>query len=353
MVSHHNHNTIAPMEGLRGFAAFMVFVVHFAAQSQVWIPENSFTYTLIFYLRFLGATGVDLFFVLSGFLIYGMLVRKDVAYITYAKRRIKRIYPTFLVVSLVYLILSFVFPAESKLPSGLFESIEFITMSLLLLPGVMDVEPLFTVAWTLSYEMFFYLITPFVMAIFALRRRSPKFRISFLLLLGVGFYLINLTYDLHIRMLMFISGMLVYEFSTRKELFKQVKPEWLLPLTFVLMLIARATFYDDYQWLVVPIMFFGYGICCLSLFEGKTALGRFFATPLMRWYGNMSYSYYLIHGLTLKFLFLCYGFLHTPLQQDAWVFYALMIPFFGVTLVVSAVLFVVIERPLSLGTMRH
>ena len=91
MVSHHNHGTIKPMEGLRGFAAFMVFVVHFAAQSQSWVSEDSFTFDLIFYLRFLGATGVDLFFILSGFLIYGMLIKRSVNYKTYAKRRIKRI----------------------------------------------------------------------------------------------------------------------------------------------------------------------------------------------------------------------------------------------------------------------
>ena len=69
----------------------------------------------------------------------------------YAKRRVQRIYPVFLVVFAIYIMLSFIFPSESKLPEGYVEIVKYILQNLLLLPGVFNIEPLITVAWSLSY----------------------------------------------------------------------------------------------------------------------------------------------------------------------------------------------------------
>ncbi len=348
MVSHHNHGTIKPMEGLRGFAAFMVFVVHFAAQSQSWVSEDSFTFDLIFYLRFLGATGVDLFFILSGFLIYGMLIKRSVNYKTYAKRRIKRIYPTFLVVMGLYLVLSVLFPQESKLPEGLLNIGVYLVQCLLLLPGLFDIRPLFAVAWTLSYEMFFYLLVPIVIATIRLRQWRWQQRMLFLTASTVTGFFIAWFNASHIEMLMFISGMMIFELRQKQISFTKLSASWLLPATLFSMLLIRYFFYFDYTWFVVVVMYFGYGLSCLSIFEGRPAIAKIFAHRYMRWYGNMSYSYYLIHGLTLKFLFLVLSLLLAPSASQDWVFYTMFIPFFLLTLIVSAFLFVLIEKPLSL-----
>ena len=347
MVSHHGHKTIAPMEGIRGLAAFMVFVVHFAAQSLAWIPADSLTSQIIFYLRFLGATGVDLFFVLSGFLIYGMLLKKQVTYAIYAKRRIRRIYPVFLFVMILYLVLSYAFPSESKLPGNLADTLFYFIACLLLLPGIFPIEPVMTVAWTLSYEAFFYLALPLVIAGLRLRDRSSNERILVLIAFAVFLFALNVFYNFHLHMVMFVSGMLVFELTQLNLKLRWLLASWMLPATLVLMLATRYWFYHTYEWPVALIMFFGYGLVCYDVFRGASRLAGFFALPMMRWYGNMSYSYYLIHGLALKFLFLALGLLFLPNKADEWVFYALFVPFFLVTLCVSAVLFVVVEKPLS------
>lgn len=351
MVSHHRHSTIAPMEGLRGFAAFMVFFVHYSAQSVPWVSENSFTSELIFNLRFLGATGVDLFFILSGFLIYGMLIKRNLSYSIYAKRRIKRIYPTFLALMCLYLLLSFIFPSESKLPENWQEATVYVIQCLLLLPGLFDIEPMMTVAWTLSYEMFFYLLVPILIALTNLRAINPHHRILFLAAVTVTGFLISLEYSAHIRMLMFISGMLLFEIkeNTNWSLSsKFTQAHFVLPVTFLLMLTIRHSFFDDYIWGVVLVMFIGYGLACFDVFKGESLLGKLFMTNYLRWYGNMSYSYYLVHGLTLKFLFLVTAYLFKPEGDTDWIFYAMIIPFFAITLVVSALLFVLVEKRFSL-----
>jgi len=353
MVSHHNHNTIAPMEGLRAFAAFLVFLVHFAAQSQVWVPNSSFTAEIIFNLRFIGATGVDLFFVLSGYLIYGMLIRKSVKLNTYIYRRVKRIYPAFLCVMIIYFILSFLFPSESKLPTNGYDVFVYLIQCFLLLPGVFDISPLFSVAWTLSYELLFYIVTPFFVLLLNLRKRSPILRITLLLILSIlGFY-ISYENTSHIQFLMFIAGMILYEFRELNIEAPWIKAHILLPLTIVLMLIVRHAFDFKFTWLLTLIMFFGYSLTCLNGFNIKTKFGAFFSQLPFRWLGNMSYSYYLIHGLTLKFLFLILAVFMSPNGQSEWVFYAFIIPFFLVTLFVSFLLFFFIEKRFSFGKTKY
>lgn len=349
MISHHKHNIIAPMEGMRAFAAFMVFLVHFAAQSQVWVTHNTVTADIIFYLRFIGATGVDLFFVLSGFLIYGMLIRKEIKLSTYVYRRLKRIYPAFLLVLFLYLILSLIFPSESKLPDTLYNTIIYIIQCALLLPGIFDIRPIFSVAWTLSYELFFYISTPILILLLGLRNWSKQQRVLLLILLAIMGFIICWDNVKHIELLMFISGMLLFELQEIKINPKWNKAHFILPLTIILMIYIRHAFDFKFTWLITLIMFFGYGLVCLDTFRQDSKLGKFFSILPLRWYGNMSYSYYLIHGLTLKFLFLILAIIIPPQGQDTWVFYVLLIPCFVGTLTVSFILFYFIEKPYSFG----
>jgi exopolysaccharide production protein ExoZ len=61
----------------------------------------------------------------------------------------------------------------------------------------------------------------------------------------------------------------------------------------------------------------------------------------MRRLGNMSYSYYLIHGLALKAAFMV-----LPSSQ---MFLVLLPLAFALTLIPSMALFLLVERPLSLA----
>ena len=109
------HN-VQPMEGLRGFAVFLVFLVHFTTLVKPWLAETTVVFAFAQSLHTVGNAGVDLFFVISGYLIYGSLISRPQHFLHFLARRVERIYPAFVAVFAVYLILSFVFPTENKIP---------------------------------------------------------------------------------------------------------------------------------------------------------------------------------------------------------------------------------------------
>ncbi len=77
------------MEGLRGFAVFLVFLVHYITLSEPWIKDVKDFFYYASLVRSFGNVGVDLFFVLSGYLIYGSLIKKEQLIVPYLRRRIE------------------------------------------------------------------------------------------------------------------------------------------------------------------------------------------------------------------------------------------------------------------------
>src|SRR4051794_12438486 len=64
------------LEGLRGFAVLLVFCVHFDALFGQYASEMPLVRQASRFLGIVGNIGVDLFFVISGYLIYGTLLRQ-------------------------------------------------------------------------------------------------------------------------------------------------------------------------------------------------------------------------------------------------------------------------------------
>src|SRR5262249_31376257 len=129
-----------------------------------YLPSSSLIYKISRFGHDIGHSGVDLFFVLSGFLIYGHLFSKAPSYGSYVRKRIRRIYPVFLCVFCAYLIASVCMPSVSKLPTRPGAATAYVIENLLLLPGIFPIESMITVTWSLSYELFFYLTIPILIA---------------------------------------------------------------------------------------------------------------------------------------------------------------------------------------------
>ncbi|MGB0582294.1 MAG: acyltransferase family protein, partial [Limisphaerales bacterium] len=155
-LSRDNKNSIRAMEGLRGLAVIMVFFAHYVCLIQPWIGTGTATWEIGEQLRSIGHAGVDLFFVLSGYLIYGAMIRRHRPFFDFMGKRISRIYPTFLAVFGLYLVLSYAFPRSSKIPADVEAAGVYLLQNLVFLPGMIDVEPMIVVSWSLSYEFFFY-----------------------------------------------------------------------------------------------------------------------------------------------------------------------------------------------------
>ena len=92
------HGHMPALDGVRGLAILMVLLVHFIADT---IPKTSAVERAIAYVTGYGSYGVDLFFILSGFLITGILydARDKTSYFrNFYMRRCLRIFPIYYVV---------------------------------------------------------------------------------------------------------------------------------------------------------------------------------------------------------------------------------------------------------------
>ena len=341
---------IKPMEGLRGFAVFLVFLVHYVTLVSPWLSDGAAVRVIARSLHTMGNAGVDLFFVLSGYLIYGTLISRHQPFGRFMSRRIRRIYPAFLVVFVTYLLLSFVFPSESKLPHGAAAGLVYLIANFLLLPGLFPIEPMITVAWSLSYEMFYYLTIPVIISLFSLRNRSATWRVLFFMATAGATSIWCLAYGGHIRLIMFLAGVMLYEALDSRRVPTPSSAWGLAALVIGLLVTLVPVPGSAGAVLKINVLFVAFFVLCLTCFSSPEAwLPRAFSWTPLRWLGNMSYSYYLLHGLALKAAFLALNKVLPATDLGSWFFWALLVPMFVLTLLPSAALFLLVERPLSLA----
>ena len=101
-----------------------------------------------------------------------------------------------------------------------------------------------------------------------------------------------------------------------------------------------------------PVLFFGLFPLALYTLYYRGVLNRFFSLGSLRWFGNISYSYYLIHGLTLHVVAqLAHRMLGTrPLPVSEFIL--LLVVALAATILAGALLFLAIEKPLSFSSPR-
>jgi len=362
-------NRITPMEGMRGYAVLLVFLVHHHSLFGYLLPASGGLYDLSAHAHDIGHSGVDLFFVLSGFLIYGHLLQRAPSYLSYLGKRLHRIYPTFISVFCLYIAFSLVVPSVSRLPHPASRALLYVIENLLFLPGIFAIEPLITVTWSLSYEFFFYLSIPLLIHLTGLRqwRRSRRIALFLGLLLAhfLGSYFGVLP---HIRLSLFLVGILLYEVTDspwNKEQLSRfselaavgVYAVTLLSLTFFEFGRNGIRFHPHFPnrsfvYWAVSLSFGLFGLT-LHAIAFKGILRRFFALTPLRWLGNMSYTYFLCHGIVLNAI--AYGLrgVLAPQSLSSISFGLLLVLNVIATLVASTLLFAVVEKPLSLVGRRN
>lgn len=129
------------LQALRGVASNFVILCHIGAIDQKYtggnLPER----------LDLGSAGVDLFFVLSGFIMVAVAGR-NVSPLEFVFRRAVRIYPVYWVVAIAVLALG--------AAAGRSVDVMPLWEPLLLIPT--DADQIIAVAWTLVHEVYFYAV---------------------------------------------------------------------------------------------------------------------------------------------------------------------------------------------------
>lgn len=162
-------NKLQSVQICRAAAALLVLLFHATGVSKAYLNCD-----LLWGFFQFGYSGVDLFFVLSGFVIY-WVHRGDVGQSEririYLKKRFLRIYPIYWIVALILLPIYFGAPHDVS---------DYIVLlkSLLLFPQ--PGNPVVTVAWSLSHEVFFYAM--FALAIYFSWRRIRALFLTWLVI---------------------------------------------------------------------------------------------------------------------------------------------------------------------------
>jgi len=149
--------TFRGVQAVRGLAASMVVVYH---ASQFWSKGVSPVDGAMVWMN--GWAGVDIFFIISGFVMAVSTLGKDSgpeAAGKFLERRVVRVMPLYWLATTVLLLRELFGPQGSFGPATRL-SAPYVVWSYLLVPAhnsFGSIAPLLAPGWTLSFEMFFYL----------------------------------------------------------------------------------------------------------------------------------------------------------------------------------------------------
>lgn len=322
---------IPELDGLRGMAILLVLIYHYFV-IVVGVESN----TLISHVaRRLSLTwsGVDLFFVLSGFLIGGILLdnKESTNYFkVFYIRRTCRILPLyfawialFLVLTTAFASFSFSTPVRDVFsdPLPIWSYVTFTQNIVMSLKGIWGPH-WFGVTWSLAVEEQFYLLLPLII------RFAPRNRLPYLLIFGilaapiirVVLYNFHPNFALSTYVLMpcrtdsLLLGVLG-AYLVRHDFVMRSLTANTLPLyaVFSLLLLGVAILtltpswigsmgasYLGYSWLALTYLLF----LLISITERRGLVTAIARNGLLRRLGNVSYGVYIFHHATNR---LCHG----------------------------------------------
>lgn len=294
-----------------------------------------------------GAAGVDVFFVISGFIMCHITNGTQITGWAFFKHRLARVAPSYWIITgLVAAVLIF---APSLFNTSVFD-IPLLLSSLFFIPHVNpangEVVPLLQIGWTLNYEFFYYTIFAIFLSI------RPRYSAYFASGIIVLVCLLPLLSD-HLGVLAFYSNTIVIEFIfgmiSWKILDKMTAPHAAAGLTLVL-LGCLGFYFSDYVFsgdrtsLMRPI---GWGVPAWAIVTGAIIFersGRLPKSKLLKKMGDASYAIYLTHIMTLGVVRFVWGHFHL---KDIFADIYLLIFAIAAVIISSILYFDLVEKPVS------
>lgn len=325
---------------LRGVAALAVLFYHLYS-----VNDRYFAHLQMPDFFQIGKAGVDLFFVVSGFIIY-VVSSRDFGFADakpFLLKRVCRVYPVYWFYTALILLASLFLPGGiNRSQGGEFD----ILRSLLLLPQ--EKLPVLMVGWTLVYEMYFYLIFAVIIVFFV-----PHQRIMVVAILGLltslgavwNYDSPTLAVILNPLVLEFFAGCFcAYLLVGRGTRLPFPRSSAIVSsLSFVFLLMTLPKFVDvgmmsNWQ----RLLYFGLpaAICLFALVNAELCGMKFFG----KWLGDCSYTLYLSHILVLNSVAVVF----TKLFPSSFYLDLMLLALVFVLVVVYAyVAYVLVERPLN------
>ena len=310
------------LNSLRFIAASLVIIHH--TEQYKWfrgLPHYFFDPVIFLF----GKLGVDIFFVLSGFLITSLLViekdrYKKIDIRKFYIRRILRIWPLYFLIALLALFVwphvpalrvpQMADPYKHLVPNVLLIFLFLPNLQMLLYKAITYEAQ----AWSIGVEEQFYLVWPFIMNFTKNRRHFKKAVIVLLglyLLIKLSFFLIpllthhfNKLNDLNFYLAdifqidcMMIGGLFaLFNFEERSK--KIITNKFVQVAAYILVVVftARGLTFGFFYWEIYALLF---GVIILNLVNTQTSLISL-DFKWMDYLGKISYSMYMFHVLMIN-----------------------------------------------------
>lgn len=317
------------LDGLRFVAFLFVFLIHFFSRNKVGEITNPAVDILFKTFKYNGWVGVDLFFVLSGFLITYLLLKEKNIYGSFSLknfwiRRSLRIWPLYyLAVFAGFIIIPFL---SSQLLGYDYSKPIFKEQILNLMPAYLlflgNWSPIFQGypeflnvlhLWTISIEEQFYLIWPLILLTFKNFKRNLLICLGLILFSVVLRFIFALNNTPHpgiymntfLRMDTFVLGSLIAVIYLQKpKLLYSIRPFFKsIPLTLITLLFfyfihdldllySKSWFNLTFGYLAIGLWMVYFTIAAL---QENTFFNTFFSLKPLASLGKISYGLYIWH----------------------------------------------------------
>ena len=278
---------IRKIDSFRAIAVIVVILNHF---NKDFLPN--------------GYLGVDIFFVLSGFVITKSLLSKDYDsfesfYKSFLIKRFRRIYPVLIFVVLLFLVLiNFYDPStNSTFLTGLtslfaFSNIFLYTQSIQYFSDISSYNS-FLHTWSLGIEEQFYIIFPIVYFLFI--KNKKFFKIFLILFIAISIYFFINEYANNFSSAYYLPQYRFWEIASGSfiALLPKYKLSFLQNFNFVFLFILLFLSVENNELLHIGIVFST--SLFILLYDSKSFIDKPLNNALVNKIGLLSYSLYLIH----------------------------------------------------------
>lgn len=312
-------NEIRPLTGIRGFAAIWVVLFHYKTDILMLVPALSIFNPIIDR----GAFGVDIFFVLSGFVIsnvyqvenHNLTLNK---YRNFLINRIARIYPNYLFCFTLLFFIIFSDRIIGNHMSGIkhvTNAMDYPLSGIIWHLSMVQAWPFIpakwdnwnTPAWSVSAEWFAYLfIFPFSVWLSSKKRFIKNSILVIFGLLSLFIYFSPSLFisknGIHFIMQVsceYLAGCCIYLYFLKN---KSTVVKYSLFLDFIFLIFIAFVWFSSILPFSYYLILFCVPIIICFLTQEKSVFSKILATPFFCYLGRISYALYLVHAIAQRML---------------------------------------------------
>ncbi|PAC04130.1 acyltransferase family protein [Escherichia coli] len=333
---------------LRGLAALFVVCFHFRGYINNTYIQNNLG-DLLFSK---GSIGVDIFFIISGFII-SLATEKDNGVKSFALKRIFRIYPVYL-----FFIITMIIMIPSMPAIDIIKSMLFVNLNYSLEAPYFGYSVIF-VGWSLTYEVLFYFY--FLISI-VIGRKYRVIVCSFLILssfAACNYYIYGtIVFDIKKPMMdmdaagllkllsspmfiEFIIGMVFYEIHKKIKSINQ--SQTVISLSIIAIILSFASLYNIQRLDHGPTSMGA--IAAVIIFTLIVINNAIKYNKLFIYLGDISYSLYLSHAVIITFIKINHS-------EISAIFHTTGISFFMIVVLLSIIMATITHKIIEVPSVR-